>query len=400
MNSKDGKQQPQVAGFFQELENTRPFLKIAFEGFAGSGKTFTASRLAIGLHKFIGSNKPIVFYDTEKSLKALKPFFDKEGIKVLVRESRSLTDLTKTIELCESGTSDILVIDSITHVWESFMEAYKTEKKRTYLQMLDWGVLKPKWKREFSDPLVQSHLHIIFTGRASYEYDQEINTETGKKELIKTGIKMKVEGETEYEPDIVVLMDKGKTMIKKKMTLIRVASIIKDRTTLIDGKEFKNPTYRDFEPAVKLLLNGTAKNPDFMENKDSFQDFEKEQYQRKTAREIALEEIEGIIGQMFPGSTKDEKKIKTDIVDNLFHTTSWKAVTGMPIADLQTAVNRLKTFKVEASKYFKSVAEDGLAVDFAHLLSLLPTDEVDDGEGLNFDKDNPLGLETGDAKVA
>lgn len=385
--------QHSVDTFFKKLANTRPFLKLAFEGFAGSGKTYTASQLAIGLHKTIKSKKPIVFYDTEKSLKALKPVFDKAGIEVLVKESRTLADLRTTMEMCEGGVADILVIDSITHVWENFMKAYMVEKKRTFLQMLDWTVLKPKWKEDFSDVLVNSHLHIIFTGRAGYEYDQQVNETTGKNEMVKSGIKMKVEGETEYEPDIVVLMEKAKLMKKSKMTLSRVATVIKDRTTLIDGKEFTNPTYKNFEPAINLLLLGTATKENAETNKDTFQDYEREQYKKKTEREIALEEIEGIIGQLFPGSTKDEKKIKADIVDSLFGTTSWKAVTGMPIATLQTAVNRLKTFKTEVTKYFKSIAEEGINPDFAHILDLLPKDEVDDGDGLPFDKDNPLGLE-------
>lgn len=38
---------------FKKLENNRPFAKIAFEGFAGDGKSFTATQVAIGIHKLI-----------------------------------------------------------------------------------------------------------------------------------------------------------------------------------------------------------------------------------------------------------------------------------------------------------------------------------------------------------
>ncbi len=36
-----------MENLFRELENNRPFLKMAFEGFAGDGKTFTATQVAI-----------------------------------------------------------------------------------------------------------------------------------------------------------------------------------------------------------------------------------------------------------------------------------------------------------------------------------------------------------------
>jgi len=52
---------------FKKLENNRPFLKMAFEGFAGDGKTYTATQIAIGVHKKIGSKKPVAIFDTEKA---------------------------------------------------------------------------------------------------------------------------------------------------------------------------------------------------------------------------------------------------------------------------------------------------------------------------------------------
>src|SRR5688572_20582158 len=102
---------------FKKLENNRPFLKMAFEGFAGDGKTFTATQVAIGVHKLIGSTKPIALFDTEKAFKALKPSFDAAGIEAVVNdEERSLKALSQAIQWCEEGNADILLIDSITHV--------------------------------------------------------------------------------------------------------------------------------------------------------------------------------------------------------------------------------------------------------------------------------------------
>jgi len=349
--------------FFQPLENSRPYLKLAAEGFAGTGKTFTTALIAIGLHKKIHSDKPIVYYDTERSLKALKPLFDKSGINVLVRESRSLKDLVESIHLCEDGAADILVIDSITHVWESFVESYRREKKRTFIQFQDWGILKPKWKRDFSDNLVQSKLHILFTGRAGYEYDHEMNEATGKKELIKSGIKMKVENETEYEPDIVLLMEKLKEFNGNKLTLKRQCLVIKDRTTLIDGKVFSNPKYKDFSKAINLLLDGEHKDSEIVETSDTFEDYSKEIYMKKTAKEIALEEIQGVLVSLWPGQSAKEKKMKIDILDAVFNTTSWKAVEKSSLKTIEHGAVIFKRFKNDVLDYYKDCAEMGNDID-------------------------------------
>lgn len=112
-------------GFFTPIGNTKPYFKAAFEGFAGAGKTYTAALVAVGLHKRIKSKKPVIIFDTEKAAKFLKPLFAENGIEVLIRESKSLGDLKITMQkMRNDGISDILIIDSISHVWEGFLKAY------------------------------------------------------------------------------------------------------------------------------------------------------------------------------------------------------------------------------------------------------------------------------------
>ena len=264
---------------FKKLENNRPFLKMAFEGFAGDGKTYTATQVAIGLHKKIGSKKPIAIFDTEKAAKALLSTFQENGIEAVVADDqRSLAALNQAMKWCEEGGADILIIDSITHVWEEFLNAYlnRPDKygkpmNRTRLEFQDWGVIKPTWKKQFSNPFVSAKVHIIFNGRAGYEYSDEKNEETGKREIFKSGIKMKAETETAFEPDILVLMEKHLDLLGEKKQVWREATVIKDRTARIDGKSFKNATFADFEPAISALLDGKAVDSRSLVIDDRFQ---------------------------------------------------------------------------------------------------------------------------------
>jgi hypothetical protein len=332
--------------FFALIGNTKPYFKAAFEGFAGTGKTYTAAKVAIGLHKRVGSKKPVIIFDTEKAAKFLKSMFAAEGIEVLVRESKSLADLKETMTRMREGASDVLIIDSISHVWEDFLKSYAEKVRRTRLEFQDWGVIKPTWKTEFSDVFVRDPYHIIMTGRAGYEYENEINKETGKREIYKSGIKMKVEGETAYEPDLLVLMERMQEMeggsIKK---VTRQGIVIKDRSTVIDGKVFENPDFKDFAPAIEVMLEAPEKLETTAE-RDAGTLFrtEEEKYEWKQMKKRWLEEIENYLVSVWPGQSADQKKLKIDAIQFAFNTMSWTVVESLRPEALEAGFARVQEF--------------------------------------------------------
>lgn len=378
-NTNQTKNKEMSNSMFTDLENDKPFVKLALEGFAGDGKTRTAAEIAIGIHKLIHSDKPIAIYDTEQAAKALKPLFDREGIKAISSKNRTLASLNEAIKWCESGGSDILVIDSITHVWENFVEAYKSSKKynKTFLEFQDWGIIKPRWKTDFSNLFVQSNVHIIFTGRAGYEYTDEKNEQTGKREIFKSGIKMKAEGETAFEPDVLVLMEKVQDILGDVKKIYRTATIIKDRTDKIDGVTLnhdglkKGPDFGDFYPAIAALLDGEIKKHTGNEIPDTFEDWESKFSKVGKAKDTAIAEIEGAFNLMKLGTSKEDKALKAAVLKQVFTVLSTDNLRTLDVKMLDNGMSTMKDFADKYNAYMQTCLEATLQPDMQEIKKLL-----------------------------
>jgi hypothetical protein len=345
--------------FFLPAENTKPYFKAGLEGFAGSGKTYTAALIARGLHQRIKSKKPVVIFDTEKAAKFLKPIFAEAGIQLLMRESRSLADLKETMKRMKEGAGDVLIIDSISHIWENFLEAYRQKAHRTFLQFQDWGIIKPTWKQEFSDPFVNDPFHIVMCGRAGYEYENEINPDTQKREIYKSGVKMKVEGETAYEPDLLLLMERFEEVLGREGKKVwREATVLKDRSALLDGRTFKNPTYEDFAPTVEAMLeNPFDKKAVVTPERDAALLFrtEEERAEFRKERDKWIEEIEGLLTRIAPSFNGKDKQFKLEALYKVFGTTSMTAIKELMPDKLREGYRKIMDLAVEAgmAKYVK-----------------------------------------------
>jgi hypothetical protein len=334
---------------FQKAEAGHSFLKAGIMGLAGSGKTYTASSIAIGLigymtDKGVTPKKRVAFVDTENGAAWLTPRFAEVGIELMVARTRALPDLRDSIDWAQAN-ADVLIIDSITHFWTVYCDEYARRKRRDRgLEFSDWNEVKREWRMNFTDRYLNSAVHIIMCGRQGYEYDMEKN-QAGKKELVKTGVKMKAEGETGFEPSLLVLMEQEHKMVNGDFDSIdRVATVLKDRSTRLDGKSFRNPTFKDFLPHVQsLALGGIGVTIDTeRDNSELFTEDGGDAWKhRETQRQIALEEIEAELVRQWPGQDKEAKAAKADALERLFATRSWTAVASRSLAQLQTARDAL-----------------------------------------------------------
>jgi len=324
---------------FKQTTNSQAYLKAAFLGFAGAGKTHTAALLASGLHKRIESKAPILFLDTETGYDWIKKsIFVPEGIESESAKTRAFSDLIPAVKEAEAKKG-ILIIDSVTHFWREFCDSYQKKMKRSRLQFQDWSYLKSEWAK-FTDEFINSQCHIIICGRAGFEYDFETDDD-GKKELVKTGIKMKAETEMGYEPSLLVLMERSMNMETKKIE--RVAQILKDRSNRIDGMSFSSPTFESFKPHVDFLnLGGEHVGVDLTRTSEAIIPGRDPEGDRRRRVEIALDEIESILVLHYPGTGKEEKAAKATILKEIFDTNSWERIKTFSLEKLRAGFEEIR----------------------------------------------------------
>lgn len=223
-----------MAGF-RKAKAEQAALKMGIYGATGRGKTFTALLLAEGLANLEG--KRIAFVDTERGTdfyckavperKAHPEAFDFDALY-----TRSLTETLSAVRSIKPSDYSVIIIDSMTHLWEAARAAYsgRTTKAGT-IPFHAWAQIKKPYK-ELIALLLNSPMHVIICGREGKEYEEDEQTE----ELKCVGSKMKAEGETPYEPHILIHMTQQKD---KQGNATIFAHAEKDRTGLLAGKHIQ-----------------------------------------------------------------------------------------------------------------------------------------------------------------
>ncbi len=326
-------------GLLKPAKNETAFAKIGIMGEAGSGKTYTASVLARGLAKQ-SKSKQIAFFDTEKGSDFEVPRMEKEGFELVRHKGRAFSDLITTMKEVQELKIPVLIIDSITHVWRDLCDSYQKKYNKKFLTMYDWGTLKSQWK-EYTDLYVNSQMHILMCGRLGFVYDQGVNEDTGKKELIKTGTRMKVEGETGYEPDLLLEME----AVQINDKTINRAWVIKDRSDTMNGKSIDYPSFASFKTFFAALnIGGEHKGIDTTRNSEErFADPDWSAAEVQKRKEIFLDELKAcLIKADMDGTSAESKKKRVNLLEKHFGTSSSTAIEGLHPKQLEPILAEIK----------------------------------------------------------
>jgi hypothetical protein len=247
------------------------------------------------------------------------------------------------------------------------------------LEFQDWALIKNKWA-SFSDLYLNAPAHAVINGRAGYEWDFEDREDGTGKDLVKTGIKMKAEGEFGFEPSLLVQMERIQTDAEeaasrreeiraaggkvadvgnskvRSAVYVRRATVIKDRFGVIDGMSCDNPTFEFFKPYVSCLVPGQHVEMDMTPHTDMGLDEEgrSKDAREKRERNIAIEEFWAALLVEWPGASALEKLARQEVVYKLLETRSQTAVEAMSAGKLKAALQAMPVaiaeYKAEAQK--------------------------------------------------
>lgn len=328
---------------FTKAVNTQAFLKCGISGFAGAGKTYTASSIGIGLAQLIKATR-VLFLDTETGSDWMRDRFAESKIELFTAKTRAFKDLLQAVDEAEKMRG-ILIVDSITHFWreicDSYLQKLKDNKKNRPrgLEFQDWAAVKKMWG-VYTDKFVNSNAHIIMCGRAGYEYDMTTN-EDGKKELEKTGIKMKAETEMGFEPSLLLHMEREMDIDTKKV--VRIVHVLKDRSTKLDGRSFKNPTFATFKPHIEFLnLGGEQLGVDPSRTSiDMVEDPRSDFAFLARQKDIVLDEIETLLVEYYPSTSAKDRQMKIQLLKDAFGTASWERIKTFQLETLRAGFEGL-----------------------------------------------------------
>jgi hypothetical protein len=244
---------------FHKPTSLKSALKMALYGPAGSGKTFTALLLAEGLARHAGRRVAVLdteqgtaFYSQAVRRRKAQP----EAFDFDVLHTRSVTEALAALHGLDPGVYGAVVVDSISHLWDACRNAYAGKLTRHGgIPLHAWAALKKPY-RELMNLLLSLPAHAILCGRQGVDYGED----EGTGELKQLGFRLRAEGETAYEPDVLVRLEAHKANRRQPAAIL--AHVEKDRTGVLAGATVEWPTFDNLaRPLLGLLGTRQAAVP-------------------------------------------------------------------------------------------------------------------------------------------
>ncbi len=244
------------------------FAKILIYGWTGGGKSLTALMFAEGLAKREG--KRVAYVDTEFMSGGVDYYMK----KVVEREchpeafdfdhstTRSLFTVIEDIASLDPKVYGVVVIDSISHLWDAAIEAYegkKVGKQEDKIPISAWAAIKKPYKALIRT-LLDAPYHVIVCGRQKALYEDD-----AAGDMKKVGFTVRAEGETQYDFPIQIRMEcpKGSKDV--------FANFENDKSSVLKGKTLPNPTFATLAPVLAYLDSEArvSEDPDDVAANDS-----------------------------------------------------------------------------------------------------------------------------------
>jgi hypothetical protein len=192
-------------------------IKMAFEGAAGSGKTYSALLTGKGL---CGDYEKICVIDTENGSASLYSHLGEFSV-IDLAPPFSPERFIEAIKAAEKGF-DVIIIDSASAEWVGKGGVLDIHSGMAGNSFTNWSKLTPR-HQQFVDAILQSPAHVICNLRTKTDY--VLVEKNGRQVPEKVGLKPETRENLDFEMTVVFAMDKSNN-----------ATASKDRTMLFYNK--------------------------------------------------------------------------------------------------------------------------------------------------------------------
>ncbi|WP_303180767.1 AAA family ATPase [uncultured Butyricimonas sp.] len=190
-------------------------IKLALQGCAGSGKTYSALLLAYGL---CGDWTKIAIIDSENGSADLYASLGNYNVLPL-QDNFTPETYIEAIKICEEAKMEVIIIDSISQCWDNLLEYHANLQGNSFT---NWQKITPRINA-FMQKILQSPSHVICTMRCKQDY--VLSEKNGKMIPEKVGLKAVMRDGIDYEFTIVFDINMKHQVIASK-----------DRTALFVNK--------------------------------------------------------------------------------------------------------------------------------------------------------------------
>jgi hypothetical protein len=237
---------------FKKAVKTKSWLRLAIDGVSGSGKTYTAIAIGIGMAEVLGGRVALV--DSEHGSAAL--YADRFDFDTLNLMKFQIEDYIEALNAAAAAQYPVVIIDSTSHAWDALVERVERIASQTCggNTWRAWGEGTPLQKK-LIEAMLNYPGHVIVTCRSKTEYSVQKDKE-GRTTIKKVGTAAVQRQGFEYEFTMAMTMDAN-----------HVGLVTKDRTSKFQDQFIEKPGKELGKQLIEWLNEGAEPPPKTIEQK-------------------------------------------------------------------------------------------------------------------------------------
>ena len=382
-------------------------VKIGFMGEQGTGKTTSASLLAVALAKQFHGCAPIHVTDPELGWQFLEPvIFRREGIKLIQKTVPTFAAMCRDLRDAEREGACLWAVE-LGKIWTEILRTLQKAKPAS------WGSELSYMWMDFVAQFLNAKPHCLVLGRIQ-DIIEEVMDEEGRLKGMKVGEGMKAGGQRNnfgYEPHMVIRMyreqrprvRKGKTL-EGEGRVIHRAEVTKDRTWACNGKVFRwadrdqyqpgdfKYVWKDLQPhfeAVQKTMAFVSLDTVASSNELIGDDGRSEYFEKRDRKDVLIAELHAAMELLFGGQSREDKRMRLLVFEHVFGFRSKEAAEKASLDVIERGVRIIQAFEQRVKKE-KTAGTEILGKGELEILAHLDIDIKQFDEGTAEEQELPF----------